>query len=283
MRLRSVNVGRTQSHEINGQAVQTAYLKQPVAGPVRVTREGIEGNDVAQHTDAVYAFAEETYEYWAGLLGADREAWPPGYFGENLTIAGLDEHNLCLGDRVRIGSRVELVVAGPRIPCFKLAWRMHQPESFIARFATSGKSGVYFAVAREGNIEVGDEVRLIERSGLDSVAAMADLVWSNAETSVEHLQKLLNAPSLSQTVALGLRSRLYRILDGQQTLANRWQGWRALQVVSVDDECDGVRSYRLQPADGEPLPRFCALLRRTVPYGALSRGRWGRAAHLEPV
>lgn len=252
MRLESVNVGRAAIHEINGQPVQTAYLKQPVPGPVRITREGLEGNDVAQHTDAVYAFAEESYAWWAVELGVDRNAWPAGYFGENLTIAGLDERTVCLGDRVRVGEQVELVVAGPRIPCFKLAWRMHQPESFIHRFATSGRCGVYFSVA------TGDPVRVIEPSGLDSVTAVADLISGHADTSPEHLQELLSLPYLSQTVALGLRSRLYRILDGRQTLEHRWRGWRALRVVRVEDECAGVRSYHLQASDGGRLPRFCA-------------------------
>jgi ferredoxin-NADP reductase/MOSC domain-containing protein YiiM len=258
MRLNSVNVGKATAVVINGQSVHTAYLKQPVQGRVRMTRDGPEGNEVAQHTDSVYAFAEENYAWWAAALGTDGSAWTPGHFGENLTIAGLDERALCIGDRLLVGEQVELVVAGPRIPCFKLAWRMRQPESFIQRFATSGRTGVYFSVAREGTVGSGDRVALIERSNSDTVADVAALISGAAETTPEHLQELLSFPRLSQTVALGLRSRLYRILDGQRTLEHRWHGRRTLRVVNVVDECADVRSFHLQPADGGPLPRFRA-------------------------
>jgi ferredoxin-NADP reductase/MOSC domain-containing protein YiiM len=258
LRLISVNVGAASTVDINGQPVRTAYLKQPVAGRARVTRAGLEGNEVAVHTDAVYAFAHEQYARWAQELGADAAQWMPGHFAENLTIAGLDEHALSVGDRLRVGAEVELVVAGPRIPCFKLAWRMRQAESFVARFAAAGRTGVYFGVARTGSLGAGDAIEVIERSGRESVAEIAALIAGTTEGRPEQIEELLNLPYLSQTVALGLRSRLYRLLDGERTLEHRWAGWRRLRVVRVEDETADVRSYHLEPADGGRLPGFRA-------------------------
>ena len=87
---------KTKEQNIRGQAVKTAFLKSCVSGPIRIDRSGIEGNDVAVHTDAVYAIAQEHYQYWANKLGADSKDWPPGFFAENLMISKLDEGAVCV-------------------------------------------------------------------------------------------------------------------------------------------------------------------------------------------
>src|SRR5690606_40864096 len=86
---------------------------------------------------------------------------PHGCFGENLTIRGLDESQLHVGDILSVGDEVRLSVAGPRIPCFKLCWRLNQPDTFIREFGLSGKSGAYFNVDRPGTIQAGDPVRIV--------------------------------------------------------------------------------------------------------------------------
>lgn len=270
MRLTAISVGRTRTIEINGCAVRTAFVKNPVPGRVRISREGVDGNEVAVHTDAVYAFAWEAYGYWAAMLGKADAQWPPGFFGENLTVAGLDEGALRIGDRVRVGAEVELIVAGPRIPCFKLAWRLDQPESFIQRFASSGRTGVYFSVAREGTVEPGDEVVVVHESPYDTVADAAGFMFGDSPVSIERLRELLSLPCLSQTAALFLRNRMYRILDYQQTLEHRWPGWRSLRVARVEEESADIRSWYLSPVDGGRLPRFRAgqFLTMRLPDGA---------------
>src|SRR5882757_9975910 len=138
MQLVGMAAGKTRTVEIRSSAVATAYIKTPISGRCYVHESGLEGNETAVHPDAVYAIAAEHYEYWAQRLGADRSTWLPGHFAENLTIAGLDEARLHVGDIVAVGAEVELIVAGPRIPCFKLAWRLAQPDSFIREFGLSG-------------------------------------------------------------------------------------------------------------------------------------------------
>jgi ferredoxin-NADP reductase/MOSC domain-containing protein YiiM len=258
MVLRSINIGLTRTVEIKGQRVRTAYLKEPTDRPVHIGAHGLEGNETAVHTDAVYALAAEHYAFWAARLGVHPASWPPGLFGENLTIDGLDEHALRIGDRVRVGEQVELLVAGPRIPCFKLAWRMSQPESFVAEFAMSGRSGVYFAVAREGVIRREDRVTLLESTRTETVAEVAAMSGASTETSIAALRSLLEVPCLSQTVALVLRAKLARLLDAEEARSGRWRGWRRFSIARIEHETPQIRSFHLRPVDGAPLPRYQA-------------------------
>ncbi len=258
MRLAAISVGKMRSLQISGQNITTAYLKEQVHDPVRIHFSGVEGNDVAVHTDAIYAVGREHYDFWAQRLGKSSRDWPFGFFAENFTIEGLDESELRVGDRLRVGESVELLVAGPRVPCFKLAWRMGQPESFISEFALSGRTGVYFSVASEGVVNAGDEVRVIAKADHPTVSDVAAMIFGPTDTDVATLRSLLAAPSISQTVSLGLRNRLYRTLDTLQTQAHRWAGWRDFRIEKVVDETPNIKSFYLQAADRRELPRFRA-------------------------
>ena len=130
MRLVGMAAGKTHTIEIRNSAVQTAYIKTPVSGRCYVHESGLDGNETAVHPDAVYAI-EPSITKTGRRLGADRAAWLPGHFAENLTIAGLDESRLRVGDVVAVGDEVELIVAGPRIPCSSSrgAWRSRTRSS----------------------------------------------------------------------------------------------------------------------------------------------------------
>jgi MOSC domain-containing protein YiiM len=163
----SVNVGPTRSVEHNGKTVRTAIYKSPVAGPVRVTSLGLEGDQQADKEHhggehmAVYAYTAANYDFWRAELGSPTLAHST--FGENLTIEGLDEADVCIGDRFRVGPDVELEVSVPRAPCSKLAMVMDDP-GFPKRFLATGRVGFYLRVVREGKVSRGDRV---ERTRLD--------------------------------------------------------------------------------------------------------------------
>jgi MOSC domain-containing protein YiiM len=124
----------------------------------------VDGDDQADRTvhggefQALYAYAKEDYDWWAGELGRDM---PPGTFGENLTVEGLDLTGAKVGERWRIGS-VLAEVSLPRIPCFKLAHKMEDPK-FIKRFAQARRPGSYLRIIEEGEIGAGDEIELVDR------------------------------------------------------------------------------------------------------------------------
>ena len=146
--------------------VSTAIFKEPVEGPVRVARLNLDGDgqaDLTVHggpTKAIYAYPSEHYEFWRRELPGTQLEW--GRFGENLTTEGLDEESVSIGDRFRVGT-ARLVVTEPRMPCFKLGLRFGDPK-MIKRFLQSQRTGFYFGVDEEGQVEAGDSIELLEKN-----------------------------------------------------------------------------------------------------------------------
>jgi MOSC domain-containing protein YiiM len=166
MKVLSVNVSMPRTITHQGRQVSTGIFKEPVAGRVRIRGTGLEGDgqadpDVHGGADkAVYAYCFEHYAYWEKRLG--RDDLVHGQFGENLTVEGMVEHEVHIGDRFRIGDAL-LEVSQPRTPCFKLAIRMGIPD-FSATFLRSCRVGFYLRVLEEGEVGAGDTM---ERTHVD--------------------------------------------------------------------------------------------------------------------
>lgn len=162
MRVLSVNTAEARSITYRGESHQTGIFKRPASGPVAVTRMGLSGDrvcDLLNHggrDKAVYAFALDHYDHWRTTL--DKPGLGPGAFGENLTMAGLDEAAICIGDRLSVGSAL-LEVSQPRVPCFKLGAALGD-EQAPALFTRHFHTGVYFRVVREGEISEGDAAEI---------------------------------------------------------------------------------------------------------------------------
>lgn len=166
----SVNVGRVRDASWAGIG-RTASDKQPVLGTVQVGRLGLHGDqvgDVKHHggsRQAVYAFAREDLDWWQGELGQEIR---DGQFSENLTTRGIDVNEAEMGERWLIGS-VLLEVATVRIPCndFK-SWQMlngYDDRAWVKRFAEQARPGPYLRVIEEGELKVGDELRVVHQPG----------------------------------------------------------------------------------------------------------------------
>src|SRR5262245_21519031 len=165
MRVISVNVGRPQTVTWHKKTVLTSIWKHRVEGPVHVkpfNLHGDEQSDLTVHggpNKAVYGYPTEHYEYWRRELPDADLPW--GAFGENLSIEGLLETEIAIGDRYRIGS-AELIVTQPRIPCFKLGIRFGD-DRMVKRFMASRRLGFYFAITAPGEITAGDSIGLVSR------------------------------------------------------------------------------------------------------------------------
>jgi MOSC domain-containing protein YiiM len=170
IRLLSVNTARVDNRLIQGRAVATGIGKQPVSGPVAVGTLGLEGDeqaDLSRHggqSKAVYAYPVLHYPFWQTVraqaqVAAPGAALPYGAMGENLTLDGLDEAALWIGDRLRLPG-CELVVSEPRNPCFKFDAVMGfaQASSLMNQ---SGYCGAYLAVLHPGTLQAGDQIELI--------------------------------------------------------------------------------------------------------------------------
>lgn len=167
MRVVSVNVGRPRPVFEEGEVIQTAIFKKPVEGPVAVRALGLDGDGQADRhahggpDKAVYAYPLAHYAYWSDTLG--RADLGHGVFGENLTVDGLDEATLGIGDLLRVGGAL-LSPTQPRVPCSKLALRLGEAPTFVKRFLGSERLGVYLRVIEEGPVAAGDAVMVESRS-----------------------------------------------------------------------------------------------------------------------
>lgn len=165
MRVRHVNVGRARLVMHGGRPLSTGIFKAPVEGRVVVRTHGLEGDqqaDLSVHggpDKAVYVYPFAHYATWSRELG--RDDFCPGQFGENLTVEGMDETTVSIGDVFRIGT-AEFQVSQPRSPCVKLGIRMHSAR-FPSLFLKSGRVGFYVRVVCKGQLGAGDAITQVSR------------------------------------------------------------------------------------------------------------------------
>ena len=161
----AVNVGRPREVFWKGRQVLTRIFKEPVAGRVTIKRLNLEGDRQADLTvhggpeKAVYAYPTEYYTFWREQFPEMELPW--GMFGENLTIKGLLDESVHIGDSFQVGS-ADLVVTQPRLPCYKLGLKFGR-DDILKRFLQSGLTGFYFAVLKEGEVAAGDPIKLLHR------------------------------------------------------------------------------------------------------------------------
>jgi MOSC domain-containing protein YiiM len=165
LRLLSLNVGLPRQVRFQGELVTTGIFKKPVHGSVRLRKLNLEGDkqaDLKVHggvDKAVYAYAGEHYDYWRQELPDMSLPW--GMFGENFTTEGMFEESVNIGDQFKVGT-ANLIATQPRMPCYKLGVKFGSMD-MIKRFLASGLTGVYFKVMKEGELEQGDEIKLIKK------------------------------------------------------------------------------------------------------------------------
>ena len=189
MELISVNVAEPKGIMAGSQRIKTAIFKKPVEGPVRVTALNLEGDRQADLTvhggpdKAVYAYSWQNTMYWRRAL--QRDDLGPGTFGENLTVDGLTDDEIGIGDVLDIGT-ARFLVTQPRIPCFKLAIALGLPE-FPKLFHRAGRNGFYLRVLQEGRVAAADSVRktAAENGNGMAIAEFVRIVTSRSPTDEE--------------------------------------------------------------------------------------------------
>jgi len=173
-RVVSVNTGRGKAASWAGRLRRTAIDKRPVPGPVALGRLGAAGDeqvDTEHHggpDQALYAYAREDLDWWAGRLGREL---PDGTFGENLTTAGLDVSGAVIGETWRVGTAV-VQVSSVRIPCGTFRGWMGE-RGWVRRFAAAGRPGAYLRVLQEGAAGAGDPIDVLARPAQSVTVAEA--------------------------------------------------------------------------------------------------------------
>ena len=209
MKLLSVNVAHPRSVTYRGRTYPTAIFKEPVAGRVAVRRLNIDGDSQGSPKNhggpdmAVYVFGHENYAFWERELGREL---PFGAFGENLTVTGLDEGAVAIGDIFRIGT-ARFQVTEPRTPCHKLAMKFEDPD-LPRRFAATGHVGFYFRVLTEGEIGAGDKIIAEARDAGGVTVAEVLGLWANKGATAAELRRALAVAALSASWRGRFESRL---------------------------------------------------------------------------
>jgi len=198
MQIKSINCSKPVMIDFNKQQIPTGIYKTPVPGSVQVTALGIAGDTIVDTTvhggldQAIYLYHKEDYDWWSRELGKDI---PYGMFGENLTLAGLDDIAWVIGDRLKIND-VILEITAPRTPCFKLGVRMND-SAFVKRFAEAVRPGAYARVLREGNIKAGDQVGIEKTTMPYATVKEVFNLWHSKEKPRELIKKALDSPIAS--------------------------------------------------------------------------------------
>ena len=199
MELLAVSLAQAREVEYERGRVSTGIFKAPVARRVQVGLEGLEGDEQVDRENhggpdkAVYAYSAENYRHWERELG--REAFPYGQFGENLTVSGMPDELIHIGDIFRVGA-ILVQVTQPRVPCFKLGIRMGDPR-FVAAFRHSGRVGFYLRVLEGGDIQAGDSIVRIEEDPARINIRDAMLAVNKGPRQREFIDKVLEVGALS--------------------------------------------------------------------------------------
>src|SRR5215469_2770786 len=265
-RLISVNVGLPRDVSWRGATVHTAVWKSTVTDRRMVRRLNIDGDgqgDLAGHGGehrAVMVYQLDSYRYWESYL--HRDDFTFGQFGENFTVEGLPDDEVCIGDRYRIGGAL-FEVTQPRVTCYRVGIRMDEPR-MAALLVAHHRPGFYFRVLDEGDVGAGDEIVKVADGAERLTVAEIDALLYLPGHARQLLERSLRIPALSP----GWKGSFQALLDQEVSQASKgnagitsaagpppkWLGFRPLRVARVERESSSVVSLSFDSIDGMPLP-----------------------------
>jgi ferredoxin-NADP reductase/MOSC domain-containing protein YiiM len=283
-KLVSVNVGLPRDITWRGQIVHTGIWKNSTPGRVMARKLNLDGDgqgDLAGHGGlhrAVMVYQLESYQYWQRELGRNNFLY--GHVGENFTVDGLPDAEVCIGDRYRVGSAL-FEVSQPRVTCYRVGIRTDDPQ-MAAKLVAHHRPGFYFRVLEEGEVGAGDEiVKVADGPERLSIAEADAMLYLRGRTR-EQLERALRIPSLSEGWKSSFRPLLHQETKGSATQGNpglapsgpppAWPGFRTLRVSRIARESSSVTSLELAPSDERPLVaalpgQFIVLRIKTAPDG----------------
>lgn len=265
-RLLSVNVGLPQDIAWQGKIVHTAVWKTQVQGRRMVRRLNIDGDgqgDLAGHGGehrAVFVYQIGAYRYWQQFFG--RSDFVYGQFGENFTVDGLSDDEVCIGDQYRIGGAV-FEVTQPRVTCYRVGIRMNEPQ-MAALLVAHDRPGFYFRVLQEGEVGAGDDIERVAAGPERMTVAGVNALLYKPGHPLSQIELALRIPALSA----GWRASFQALRDQAQSAGAvtgnpgltaaagpppAWAGFRPLAVARKDRESASVISLTLEATDGHAL------------------------------
>lgn len=207
MKIISTNIGKPKTIKWKGKEVKTGIFKYSVNEPIYLDTDDVVNDHVTDRRyhggvdKACYLYAANHYSYWQKFYPDLEMPW--GMFGENLTVKGLNEAEVNIGDIFKIGDTV-VQATQPRQPCFKLEFRFNDQE-IVRKFVDSGFSGVYVRVLENGFVKSGDSIELLERKNAVSIKKVYDFIYAN-EFDPE-IKSAVNDPFIAKSCRKDLLKR----------------------------------------------------------------------------
>src|SRR5271168_1314515 len=221
-RLVSINVGLPQNITWRGKTVYTGIWKSPIPGRVMARRLNIDGDgqgDLGGHgglNRPVMVYQLESYRYWERELGRNNFSY--GQFGENFTVDGLPDSEVCVGDRYRIGSAL-FEISQPRVTCYRVGIRLDEPQ-MAAKLVARHRPGFYLRVLEEGEVAAGDEIiKVADGPEHMSIAEMDAALYLPGHTRAQ-LERALRIPALSEGWKDSFRAILREQTNGTAPAGN---------------------------------------------------------------
>jgi ferredoxin-NADP reductase/MOSC domain-containing protein YiiM len=261
-----VNVGQPREIQWRGKTYRTSIWKSPVQGKVKVGRLNVAGDgqaDLVGHGGeqrAVFVYQMDSYRHWSAFL--NRDDLEPGQFGENFTVEGLSDAEVCIGDRFSIGTAI-FEVSAPRVTCFKVGIRMDRPD-MPALLVSHRRPGFYFRVIEEGEVGAGDAIHQLSPGPQRMSVVEIDALLYSSNHPAEALRRAAVIPALSPGWQTSIKALLEASERGDQgrnaglsplapsTLA--WSGVRELVVTATAQASEEVRWFELASRDSTALP-----------------------------
>lgn len=217
MKVVATNIGKAVEIEWNGKKEMTGMYKYPVDEPILLGLEDVEKDDVMDRKyhggleKACYLYSADHYSYWQKKYPATEMGW--GFFGENITVEGLNESAIRIGDNYRIGEAL-VQVTQPRQPCYKLGIRAGAPE-IVRDFWNSPFPGVYLRVLEPGSVRTGDTMQLVEQ-GTEALS-LADVfaLFTSERNNIPKLRQAIAIPEMAASCRKDLTKRLRHAEENQ--------------------------------------------------------------------
>ena len=262
--LRSVNVGKPKDVAWQGRTVFTGVWKAPVDGPVTARRLNLDGDgqgDLEGHGGeqrAVFVYQLDSYRYWQEFL--HRNDFTCGQFGENFTVDGLADDEVCIGDRYRIGAAL-FEVTQPRVTCYRVGIRMADPR-IPALLVQHRRPGFYFRVLEEGEVAAGDEIVKVADGPERMTVTRVDGLLYLPGHSRSDIEQALRIAALSPGWQASFREILAAPAEpggGNAGLVATapppaWPGFRELRVTAIEHESTTISSVLLADPSGARVP-----------------------------
>ncbi|WP_186575834.1 MOSC domain-containing protein [Aquibacillus kalidii] len=211
----SLNIGLPKQYKINGKELTTGFIKSAVDTPIWLSKTGFEGDgqaDLKNHggeDKALLMYNHQHYSYWNKKYN---RVFKMPSFGENITIMGLGEQEVHLGDRFLLGDAV-IQISQPRQPCYKIA-EVHQIKDMPAIVTETGFTGYYFRVIHEGYVSPEDHLTLLEQDEHRVSVAYVHQALFHDRTNLSKFKKILKVNSLAETLRASIQKKVEKLERG---------------------------------------------------------------------